>query len=85
MKLREWRKKHRLSQHALAAQLEQFAHEHYGDKAKKLPQTTVSSWERDTLPRKFWLMIIPIFTKGKVTTGDFVISKNANYEQQCSA
>ena len=73
MKLKDWRKKKKLSQQALAEALEAYAREHYADSAKKLRQTTLGYWERGTLPRKWWLGIISEFTKGQVSAGDFVL------------
>lgn len=71
MKLKEWRKKSKLSQQALALKLEAYALEHYPENAKPLRQTTVGYWERGTLPRKFWLTVVSDFTNRKVTADDF--------------
>lgn len=72
MKLKDWRKKRKLSQQALAEQLEAYAKEKHGNAAKSLRQTTLGYWERGTLPRKWWLAIISEFTKGQVDAADFV-------------
>jgi hypothetical protein len=74
MKLKEWRKKRKLSQEALAKELEDFARKKHGAAAKGLGQTTIGYWERGTLPRKWWLAVIAEFTKGQVDASDFVES-----------
>jgi len=74
MKLRDWRKKKKLSQAALAKALEALAHQKNPETAKKLKQNTVGYWERGTLPRSGWLLIIKDFTNGQVTAGDFVVA-----------
>lgn len=72
MKLKEWRKKKKLSQQQLAADLECFARAKNPNQENKLRQTTLGYWERGTLPRSFWLLIIAEFTKKQVTADDFV-------------
>lgn len=72
MKLREWRKKYKLSQTALAKELEEHARTKF-DQIKSLQQSTVGYWERGTLPRKKWLVIIDSYTKGKVSASDFAL------------
>ena len=73
MKLKDWRKKRKLSQQELAERLESFARSN-GYTVKKLRQTTLGYWERGTLPRSRWLIVIQQYTKGQVSAGDFVLT-----------
>jgi transcriptional regulator with XRE-family HTH domain len=77
MQLKEWRKKRDLSQSDLAEKLEAFARakDPENPKPKRLRQTTVGSWERGTLPRKYWLNAIKEFTKEQVLATDFVMQE----------
>lgn len=74
MKLKDWRKKKKLSQQQLAEKLEDFARAQHPDRSSdiKLRQTTLGYWERGTVPRKFWLSIVSEFTKKQVSADDFV-------------
>lgn len=71
MNLKDWRKKRKLSQAALASRIEAYALQKFPDGWKKLKQTTVGSWERGTMPRKYWLKVIRQYTNGRVTSNDF--------------
>jgi transcriptional regulator with XRE-family HTH domain len=79
MQLKEWRKKRKLSQQELAKKLEDFARLRGGESpdVRKLRQTTLGYWERGTLPRKEWLIIIDAFTNGQVNARDFVNADGA--------
>jgi hypothetical protein len=73
MKLKEWRKKRKLSQRELAEKFEAYARDlKPGEAPKKLCQTTLGYWERGTLPRNGWLAVIMAYTKNQVTANDFV-------------
>ena len=65
MKLKNWRKKKKISQVALADGLGRYA-------GKRLPQNTISSWENGKMPRKFWLVAIAEYTKKAVMAEDFL-------------
>lgn len=78
MKLEDWRNKEGLSQQQLADALIKYAKEKHPEHAKQLAQTTLGYWERGTLPRKGWLIIIQSFTKGNVTASDFVNTQAAS-------
>ena len=71
MNLKEWRVAHDYTQVELAAALEKHASAMNSACIKKLPQRTLSSWERGCLPRKFWINVILDFTKNKVNLSSF--------------
>lgn len=74
MNLKDWRIEHKLSQEDLAVALSTYALKKFPKAAKAIKQRTLAYWEKDVLPRKFWLNVIAEYTKNKVTPNDFIDS-----------
>lgn len=78
MKLKEWRKKKKLSQEALAKALEDYVAKKYPElPPRPLKQRTLAAWELGTLPRKFWINTVKEYTKGQVGAADFAATEDA--------
>lgn len=77
MKLKEWRKKRKLTQEALAEAIQGYARENHPTIAKPLSQRTLGHWESGTVPRKWWLNIIKEFTNGQVSANDFAVTEHS--------
>lgn len=83
--LKEFRANKNYSQAKMARELEKFARKMFPVSARRLPQRTLADWELgNSMPNKFWLVVIENYSGGQLKANDFVYFCSLVSKYQCN-